>query len=139
MLIEGGKKQLPRISAEMAEQQTYSKESEDVPAEHTITHKQGFVFPWMGIGALVLALASVAGSLAILIVANNSPQEKWVAGKPSTWLSVVTSVTNILIHIGLAEGINVLWWYRSTKDKTTLNDLHEYWIYGTSIISAAFA
>jgi hypothetical protein len=42
----------------------------------------------------------------------------------------------VCLHIALAEGFNIAWWYRATRADARVADLHTIWLHGTSSFSA---
>ncbi|OQV01402.1 hypothetical protein CLAIMM_06769 [Cladophialophora immunda] len=94
-------------------------------------------FPWLGVAAIIGALAGLAASVAILVYSNDKPLASW-RYQPSTYLSIASTIGNICMGFALKEGANVAWWRRSLKDKTSIADLHRYWSHG-SFLSALLA
>jgi hypothetical protein len=45
-------------------------------------------------------------------------------------------VNSVCLHIALSEGNNIAWWFRATRSEATIQDLHEFWTYGTSTVAA---
>jgi len=56
--------------------------------------------------------------------------------KPAAWLSVILSLNGILVHMAVSQGIAVTWWYRASREKTTVAELHNVWATGSSIVNA---
>jgi hypothetical protein len=46
------------------------------------------------------------------------------------------SANSVCLHIALTEGHNIAWWFRATRSDATIQDLHEFWAFGTSTVSA---
>ena len=81
------------------------------------------------------ALLGVAASVIILIQSNGQPTKKWSL-QPTVYLAIASTITNIVLHFALTEGVTVAWWRRATKENTTIADLHRHWSYGDSLWAA---
>ena len=114
------------------------------PAYNAVDHRQPWspgIFsrlPWLGIAALTGAALGVAASIAILTASNGKPISSWSV-QPTVYLAIAATLTNIMLHFALSEGINVAWWRRAMKEQTQVGDLHRYWDFGNSVWAAATA
>ncbi|KAJ9612887.1 hypothetical protein H2200_002828 [Cladophialophora chaetospira] len=95
-------------------------------------------FPWKGLGALLLSLAGVIVSVAILLASNGDDVRQWKF-QPTVYLSIASTITNISHTYALWEGITVAWWHKALKDGTNVGDLHRFWAFGNSFLSAILA
>jgi hypothetical protein len=91
--------------------------------------------PWSGFAALLGAVVGMAGSIAILIASNGVPITKWSI-QPTVYLSITSTITNILIHYALSEGLTTAWWSRALNSNVKVADLHRNWKSGNSLLSA---
>ncbi|KAJ9614090.1 hypothetical protein H2200_002226 [Cladophialophora chaetospira] len=91
--------------------------------------------PWLGMGAIVGALASLAASAAILICSDGKPISTW-SFQPSTYIAITSTLANLCLLYALKEGANIAWWRRAMQKDTTLGDLHRYWSFGSSFQEA---
>jgi len=64
--------------------------------------------PWRAILSLLGALLGVAGPAAFLVYSSQSPVSDWEF-QPTVYLAIVSTLTNILLHLALSEGANVAW------------------------------
>ena len=94
--------------------------------------------PWKGLGALCIALAGVVVSVAILLASNGDDVSRW-RFQPTVYLSIASTITNIMNTYALFEGLTVAWWHKALKDGTSLGDLHRVWAFGNSFLSAVWA
>ncbi|KAK5104871.1 hypothetical protein LTR62_002644 [Meristemomyces frigidus] len=94
--------------------------------------------PWMGLLCIVGACLGVAASIAILRASDGTPINDWRYA-PTVYLSISYTITNILLAVALGHGVTITWWTKALGDTTELGDLHRYWDYGTSPVSAAMA
>ena len=117
-------------------------------------NQQGAFFPWLendvehkNLSARVLTRFPVLGAVGLIgsaltvvlsfLVLHFFDDKKTVTGrmpKPAAWLSIILSVNSILVHMAVSQGITVSWWYRATKQQTTIGDLHNVWATGSRFI-----
>ena len=90
--------------------------------------------PWLAISAIVAVILCIAASAAILLVSKKQPSANWRI-QPTVWLSVLSTIANMLLTSALGAGVNIVWW-KSALQGATLNDLHRHWLYGNSIWAA---
>jgi hypothetical protein len=91
--------------------------------------------PWLGLGALVGTIAGVAASIAILVASDGVSILEW-SFQPTVYLSITSTVTNVMIFFALSEGVTAAWWSRALKQDTEVSDLHHYWAVGNSFLAA---
>ena len=91
--------------------------------------------PWLGFGALLLALIGTASSVVILMVSNGQALSTWT-WQPTVYLAIASAITNVALRVALTEGLNVAWWRRATKENTKIADLHRCWSHGNSVFAA---
>ena len=91
--------------------------------------------PWLGLAALLGALAGAASSVAALVASDGDATSEWSI-QPTVYLSISSTVTNLFLYLALSEGVNVAWWRRATRENTKLADLHRHWSYGNSFWAA---
>ena len=94
--------------------------------------------PRLGIGALFGTLLGIAASIGILVASDNQPVSSW-RYQPTVYLAIASTLTNILLHFALAEAVNVAWWVKTLRNRTSVEDLHVYWINGNSLWAALTA
>lgn len=92
--------------------------------------------PYLGLGALLLAVVGVAVSAVILVASNNVEISSWKF-QPTVYLSISSTVTNIATHYALWDGVTTAWWLKAMEDRTSIADLHRVWDYGNSFWAAA--
>ena len=49
----------------------------------------------------------------------------WKLVHPASWLSALIFVNSILLHITVADGMAIAWWFKATRPETTVANLHE--------------
>ena len=81
--------------------------------------------PWAGFAALVGALGGVAGSVAVLVASNGKPITEW-RFQPTVYLSIISTLTNLMVHYAFAEGVKIAWWARALKPDTKILHLHQF-------------
>ncbi|CZR69409.1 uncharacterized protein PAC_19309 [Phialocephala subalpina] len=128
--------------------------STEVPASDTASQKEGF-FPWLedevhqnltvkvlkrfpvlGAVGLVGSALTVLLSWLTLFFFNGHKVIEGHLPKPAAWLSIILSLNGILVHMAVAQGIAVTWWYRASREQATVADLHNVWATGSSVVSA---
>ena len=82
--------------------------------------------PWAAFVALLGAIVGIGGSTAVLILSDGVPITEWTF-QPTVYLSIVSTITTIMIHYALAQGVTTAWWTRALKTNTKISDLHQYW------------
>jgi hypothetical protein len=91
--------------------------------------------PWFAFAALVGAVGGVVLSVAVLVVSNGKPITDWNV-QPTVCLSIISTVTNLMVHYALAEGLTIAWWTRALKHDTKISHLHQYWETGNSLLAS---
>jgi hypothetical protein len=91
--------------------------------------------PWDGLAALLGAIAGIVGSIVILVVSNGDHITKW-SFQPTVYLSIISTLTNIMVQYALHQGTTTAWWSRALKAKTKIVDLHYSWAAGNSLLAA---
>jgi hypothetical protein len=97
-------------------------------------------FPLMGAVGLIGSALTVLLSFGVLKAFEgheviNSKHMPYFP-KPAVWLSVIISMNGIFLHIAASRGLSIMWWFRASKEQTTVADLHNVWDRGTSPVSA---
>jgi hypothetical protein len=92
-------------------------------------------FPWTAFAALLGAIGGVAGSAAVLIVSDGIAITEWTF-QPTVYLSIISTITNIMVRYALARGLTTAWWARALKANTKISDLHQLWKTGNSVLAA---
>jgi hypothetical protein len=95
-------------------------------------------FPWLGIFALVIALAAAVVVTAVLVISNDKPIENWRI-QTTVYLSIASTIANIALRFAFAEGLVIAWWYRAMGKNTKVADLHNVWAFGNEVKAALFA
>ncbi|EON64005.1 hypothetical protein W97_03235 [Coniosporium apollinis CBS 100218] len=93
------------------------------------------LFPFWGYGSVLTACLGLAGCIAILIYADDSPREKW-RPSPTVYLSIFVAMINISLHLAHAEGLNIAWWKRAMDRQASPDRLHETWERADSLYMA---
>ncbi|KAH8778373.1 hypothetical protein F5882DRAFT_501781 [Hyaloscypha sp. PMI_1271] len=91
--------------------------------------------PWSAFAALVGAVGGVVGSVAVLVVSNGKPISDWTV-QPTVYLSIISTLTNLMVHYALAQGVTIAWWTRALKPDTKISHLHQYWETGNSLLAS---
>jgi hypothetical protein len=87
-------------------------------------------------GCLSIHMMYSIPSFAVLVRSNGAPITQWSI-QPTVYLSITSTITNIMIHYALTEGVTTAWWTRTLKENAKIVDLHQYWATGNSILPAA--
>lgn len=91
--------------------------------------------PWTGFAALGGAVGGIVGSVAVLVVSNGKPITDW-RFQPTVYLSIISTLTNIMVHYALTQGVTVAWWALALKPDTRISHLHQYWETGNSLLAS---
>ena len=91
--------------------------------------------PWASFAALLGAICGVAGSIGVLVVSDGIPITRW-SFQPTVYLSILSTITNIMVHYALADGVTTAWWTKALKPDTRASELHQYWKTGNSLLAA---
>ena len=98
------------------------------------TGQQG-KFPIYGLGALFGVLVAASTALAVLICSNNRSQTHWPKRvQPSVILAGINSFANIMLAVGIAQGVAIAWWRRAQRG-ATIAELHRDWRFSSNIWS----
>lgn len=149
------------ISTPHIEKQTVNTASTEVPdstspSESNVPRQNGGFFPWLesdkdqgklstkvitrfpvlGAVGLVGSALTVLFSWMTLYFFNHHAIVTGRMPKPAAWLSIILSLNSILVHMAVSQGIAVSWWYRASKQQTTVADLHNVWATGSSVVTA---
>lgn len=92
-------------------------------------------FPWIGILALLGALACILAAIAVLAYSDGKYISSWKYS-PSVYVSIAYTIANVLLQDALGRGVVVAWWTTAIRDGTTIRDLHNTWDYGHSALAA---
>lgn len=86
-------------------------------------------FPKTGGIAIIGSALTCVLSYAVLISFDNKDVEKFPKHlpKPAAWLSIVLSLNTLFVQMAVSGGRAVAWWYRASKEQTTVADLHNNW------------
>ena len=88
--------------------------------------------PLAGIVAILLAIATLVASFAILAGSNGAAVADWAA-PPSTYLAICIALTNMSVRYAAMQGIMIAWWHRALRG-SSLAKLHYDWRSGTSLL-----
>ena len=70
------------------------------------------------------------------MLSDQKQADDWGYGiKPTVYLSAATALTNVFLSYALAEGVVISFWRRA-KNRSTLQDLHQYWLSRNSLLGA---
>lgn len=129
--------------------------STEVPSESSGSQTGGF-FPWLedeehrGLSSKVIRRFPVLGALGIVgsgltclfswmtlyFFNGHKVIEGGYLPKPAAWLSIILSLNSMLAHMAVSQGVAVSWWYRASREKATVEELHNVWATGSSIGAA---
>lgn len=94
-------------------------------------------FPVLGaIGLVGSALTVLLSWMTLFFFSGHKVIDGGYLPKPAAWLSIIISLNGILVHMAVSQGIAVTWWYRASRQTTTVAELHNIWATGSSIASA---
>lgn len=91
--------------------------------------------PYQGLGALLISLAGIVTSIAILLASDGADVRHW-RFQPTVYIAIASTITNITLAFALFEGVGISWWYKALKDGTNVGDLHRLWAFANSFMSA---
>ncbi|KAI9887435.1 MAG: hypothetical protein M1823_000772 [Watsoniomyces obsoletus] len=94
--------------------------------------------PWLGFLALIGVLLGISASIVVLVISNGDPITAWKV-QPTVYLAIASTITNVLLHFALTEGVTIAWWTQAMKPGITVNDLHRRWDYGNSLWAATIS
>jgi len=94
--------------------------------------------PWDALLTFFGAIASAILMVVVILKSNNDPVSNWPVA-PAVYLAIVSVVANILLRYAFSRGVELSWWVAAMKDDTKVQDLHNIWLYGTSLRSAFVA
>lgn len=93
-------------------------------------------FPVLGaVGLLGSALTVLLSWMTLFFFSGHKVIDGGHLPKPAAWLSIILSLNGILVHMAVSQGIAVTWWYRASRQQTTVAELHNVWAAGSSIVS----
>jgi hypothetical protein len=93
-------------------------------------------FPVLGaIGLVGSALTVLLSWMTLFFFSGHKVIEGGHLPKPAAWLSIILSLNGMFVHMAVAQGIAVTWWYRASRQTTTVAELHNIWATGSSIVS----
>jgi len=75
--------------------------------------------------------------VSIIFKSHGDPVESWPIS-PAVYLAIVSVTANILLRYTFARGVETSWWVTALNPtgSTTVKDLHNIWLYSTSLRSA---
>lgn len=91
--------------------------------------------PWDALLAFFGILSCAAAMIAVIIKSQNDLVENWTVS-PAVYLAIFSVVANVLLRYTFAKGVEISWWVTALKEDTQVKDLHNIWLYGTSLVSA---
>lgn len=90
-------------------------------------------FPAMGaVGLVGSALTVLLSWLTLHFFNGHKVIDSGHFPKPAAWLSIILSLNGVLVHMAVSQGIAVTWWFRASKQQTTVAELHNIWSIGSS-------
>lgn len=95
------------------------------PPQSHARHQNLRQTPWLVIFCIVVLLASMVVSIAIIALSNDQPVKRWKI-QPAVLLSVMSSIFTLTLEALVAIGLAICWW-RSAAHGTTLKRLHYIW------------
>lgn len=87
--------------------------------------------PWLGIVALSVVIMLAAASATLLLLSNGQVTTTWRV-QPTVLLALISALANAMLRFALTIGVTIAWW-RKALSGGTLNDLHRYWHFGSSL------
>ena len=94
--------------------------------------------PLQAFGALLISVAGIATSIAILIASDGVDVRHW-RFQPTVYIAIASTITNISLAFALSQGICISWWSKATKTGTRIRDLHHIWDFGNNFWAAIFS
>ncbi|KAK0750858.1 hypothetical protein B0T18DRAFT_443495 [Schizothecium vesticola] len=94
--------------------------------------------PWDGLLAFFAAIACGALMIVVIKISDGDLVSNW-AVSPAVYLSIISVVSNVSLHYAFSRGVDISWWNAAMKPNTKVHDLHNIWLYSTSLRSAFFA
>jgi len=94
--------------------------------------------PWDGLLALFAAMACGALMVVVIKKSDGDLVSNWTVS-PAVYLSIISVVANISLHYAFARGVDISWWNTAMEGGTKVEDLHNIWLYSTSLWSAFLA
>lgn len=95
------------------------------PSQSSIRQQNPGKTPWLAILCIILLMASVVVSIAIVSLSHHQPVASWKIS-PAVLLSVMSSIFVLTLEVLVAIGLTICWW-RSAANGTTLKRLHYIW------------
>ncbi|KAK4163600.1 hypothetical protein QBC43DRAFT_319389 [Cladorrhinum sp. PSN259] len=85
-------------------------------------------FPWIATVSFFLSLCLAGCMILVTTLADRTNVESW-AVSPPVLLALTSTSANVLIHVALARGAAVTWWFLSMHPnrQTRVKDLHWRW------------
>ncbi|KAK4452258.1 hypothetical protein QBC34DRAFT_42390 [Podospora aff. communis PSN243] len=91
--------------------------------------------PWDGLLA-ISGVAACAFSMIFVIVKSDLDRlDRWVIS-PAVYLAIISAAANILLRYTFMRGVEISWWVAALKENTRVKDLHNIWLYSTSLWAA---
>lgn len=94
--------------------------------------------PWDALLAFSGAIAIAILIIAVILKSDVDPISHWPVA-PAVYLAIISAVANILLRYAFSRGVEIWWWITAMKGDTKVKDLHNIWLYGTSLRSAFVA
>ncbi|KAK3994700.1 hypothetical protein QBC44DRAFT_285417 [Cladorrhinum sp. PSN332] len=94
-------------------------------------------FPWIASLSLLLSLCAAGCMIFIAAMADHSNVSSWTVSPP-VLLAIASTLANTLIHVALARGAAVTWWFLSMHPdrQTRVKDLHWRWAAAEGLVDA---
>jgi hypothetical protein len=56
--------------------------------------------------------------------------------QPTVYLSIVSTLMNLMVHYAFTHGVKIAWWTRALKPDTKISQLQQYWEPGNSLLAS---
>ena len=93
--------------------------------------------PLSGLIAIAIIICCMFVNLGILFGSNHAPTESW-RYQPSTYLAIMTAISNLALRYASFQGLVIAWWHRASAG-STIKRLQQDWQAGTHFLAALAA
>lgn len=98
-------------------------------------------FPWTGFFCLIIVIALSACSVLTIYLSNNKSVKahtRWnIKIGPNVLLSLINNITGIFMTVAIGQAVAISWWRRVMKKPATVEELHVFWSFSSSLKSIA--
>ena len=96
--------------------------------------------PWDAFLSLFIAIGCVLFTIFIIVMANGDSIDNWKV-TPGVYLAISSAIAGIVLRYAFKKGVEISWWVAALGrgGTTTMADLHQIWLFSTSLRSALLA